>query len=330
MRLIECVANISEGRNRQLIESLSSTISEGGAQVLHVDSGASANRTVYTFVGSPEDVINSAFMLVHKASRHIDMQRHSGEHPCIGAIDVLPFIPLCSVSLDECQKFSETTAQRLWQELKIPCYLYANSARPGKPRRLNQLRAGGFKALGTQVKLPELSPDIGAGFHPSAGISIVGARNLMLAFNVNLKSCSLNLGKRIAKRLRQIRESKMTSNGRSLESVMFMAWHLPDRNLTQISTNIYDFREAPIEFVYSLVEQVASEIGIQVSGSEVIGMLPLAALISNEQGSDSELLELLQGKVKQLNLEELEPFNISQRVLEVAIKNRFKFDIPRL
>ena len=330
MRLLECVANISEGKSRSKIDQLSAAISEGGSTLLHIDSGESANRSVFTFAGSPEDVCNSAFLLSAAARDLIDMRYHSGEHPCIGAADVLPLIPLAGLSLVECKQLAWNLADRIWKELKVPCYLYAANAANNKPRKLNDLRGKSFAQLNQQITLSDLKPDIGEGLHHTAGISIVGARDLMLAFNINLETKSIDLGRRIARRLRAIRDSRLKRAGKSLDSVMFMAWYLSDRDLVQISTNIYDFREAPLDFIFDLVRELAQEIGIQVTGSEIIGMLPIAALLSDRQLPESELTLALEKKVADLNLNDLEPFNINQRILELALKKSFNFDLPRL
>lgn len=273
MRVVECVPNFSEGRRPEVIEQIvTAAKSVAGALVLDVKPDHDHNRVVVTLIGEPEAVSEAAFRACRKASQLIDMAAHHGEHPRIGATDVIPFVPLSGVTMEECVTLAENLGERIARELDIPVYLYERAARRPERRNLADVRRGQYEGLCESIKTPERHPDFGpACMHPSAGATVVGARPPLVAFNVNLDSSDLKLAKRIAK---QIRES---SGG--LPAVKALGVMLTERNLAQVSMNLVDYTVTGIHIAYQAIEQAAAAEGVGIVGSEIIGLLPMQSLI---------------------------------------------------
>ncbi len=273
MKVVECVPNFSEGRRPEVIEQIvAQAKSVPGVAVLDVKPDNDHNRVVLTFIGEPEQVSEAAFRCCQKAAELIDMEAHQGEHPRVGATDVIPFVPISGVSMDECAALAEQVGQRIAQELSIPVYLYERAAK--RPERVNlaDVRRGEYEGLKTVIATPERQPDFGpAAMHQSAGATVVGARPPLVAFNVNLDTDDLKLAKRIAK---QVRES-----GGGFKAVKALGVMLSERNLAQVSMNLVDYTVTGMLAVYQYIQNEACKAGVGIVGSEIIGLLPTQALV---------------------------------------------------
>ncbi len=255
--LIECVPNFSEGRDPAVIDGLRVAIA-GHAQVLDVTSDRDHNRTVITFIGSPRAVEQAAIAAARQAVASIDLCKHSGVHPRIGAIDVIPFVPLADATLEDCAGLAIRVAHELWEQLKLPSFLY-ESATQDRPLEAVRRAAGAGAA-----------PDVGAGRHPTAGASAVGARRFLVAWNILLASIDLALAKQIAKNIRQ------SSGG--FPGVKALGLPLEERNCVQVSINSTNFEATPLQLIFDSVQHQAALAGVAVQGAELIGMIPEAAL----------------------------------------------------
>jgi glutamate formiminotransferase len=271
--LIECVPNFSEGRDPARIDALASAIAQvPGALVLDRTSDADHNRSVITFAGDSEAVLEAAVRAAALAAELIDLNLHRGVHPRLGALDVLPFVPLGDVALDDCVQLAHRAGRRIWQELGIPVYFYQAAAlRPGR-RELEQVRRGEFELLREATLTDEAKrPDLGGpAFHPTAGAVIVGARKVLIAFNINLKTENLEVARGIAKRIR-------ASSG-GLPEVKALGLPLASRREVQVSMNLTDFERTPLHVVYAEVSRLAAAQGVEIAESELIGLLPRKAV----------------------------------------------------
>jgi len=271
--LVECVPNISEGRDLRVVDRIAESVaSVAGTMLLHRTSDPDHNRSVLTFAGSPEAVLESALRAVAASAELIDLNRHHGVHPRLGALDVLPFVPLGGITLEECVVLARKAGERIWGELGIPVYFYeAAAARPDRAR-LENVRRGQFEGLREASLLDETkAPDIGGpGLHPTAGAVIVGARKILIAYNINLKSTNLDLAQSIAKQIR-------ASNG-GLFGIKALGLPLLSRELVQVSTNITDFERTPVHVVYTEVARLAALHGVEIEESELIGLMPRKAV----------------------------------------------------
>lgn len=269
--LLECVPNISDGRRPHEIEDIANAFASAGAANLGVDADADHNRTVITIAGTAQQVIDGAVAGVRAARDRIDLNRHHGAHPRMGATDVVPFIPLAGSTMDDAVAAARTAAERIWKELDVPTYLYAQAA--SRPERVDlaAVRKGQFEGIRDTIGVdPRRLPDFGeAAVHPTAGITAVGARFFLVAYNVNLDSRDLELARRIAKSIRE-------KDG-GLPAVKAMGFDLPEQNLVQVSMNLVDYRKtSPIE-VFDVIAAKAKEAGVEVAGSEVVGLIPAEA-----------------------------------------------------
>lgn len=274
MPLVECVPNFSEGRRPEVVDAIAGAVRRTpGVRLLDVESDPSHNRSVLTFVGEPEAVEEAAFRAAAEATSLIDMNRHKGEHPRIGATDVVPFVPVSGVDMDRCVELAVSLGGRLWNELSIPVFLYARAARQPERVNLPDIRVGEYEALKMEMgKRAERNPDIGEPrLHPTAGAAAVGARTPLIAFNVNLRTRDISLAKRIAKGLR-------ASCG-GLPMVQARAFELAERGLVQVSMNLLDFSVTPLSKVVEVIEAEAKRAGVEVAGSEVVGLIPLDAVV---------------------------------------------------
>ena len=281
--LIECVPNFSEGRDFARIEAIEAAISGvAGAMVLHRTSDADHNRTVITFAGTPDAVVEAAVRAAAKAAELIDLNQHRGVHPRLGALDVLPFVPLEVATLADCIAVAREAGTRIWNELGIPVYFYQAAATRPDRIQLEDVRRGQFEGVREAVLLDETrQPDLGGpALHPSAGAVIVGARKLLIAFNINLKSADLDLAKSIARRVR-------ASSG-GFPAVKALGLPLESRDMVQVSMNLTDFEKTPLHVVYSEVCRLAAAHGVEIAGCELIGLIPRAAL----EAAPADLLEL--------------------------------------
>jgi glutamate formiminotransferase len=295
--IIECVPNISEGRDREAIEEIAAAVRRvPGVRLLDVSSDAAHNRSVLTFVGEGEAVRNGVRALFEAAVPRIDLRRHAGEHPRMGAVDVVPFIPVRGATVEECIALSRETGAEIADRFEIPVYLYEDSATSDFRRNLAEIRKGQFEGFVEKMKDPRWAPDFGpARPHPSAGAVAVGARPFLIAYNINLATRDLAVADRIAKAIRHI------SGGFRYVKAMGVA--LADRGLVQVSINMTNFRKTPLHRVFECVKSEADRHGVAIVGSEVVGLAPADALyaaaehylrlegFSAEQVLETKLLE---------------------------------------
>lgn len=271
MKWIECVANVSEGRRPEVVTACADAIAGAGSTLLDVTSDAAHHRSVYTFAGPAEALHASVSALFASALSTIDLRVHSGEHPRLGAVDVVPFIPLGSTTMDDAVKLARQIGADLASRYGLPIYLYEDAAiRPGR-RRLEDIRRGGFEGLAAKMRDPQWTPDFGPSTpHPTAGASVIGARPALIAFNVNLKTGQIDIARRVA---RAVRES---SGG--LPAVKALGLSLTDRGIAQVSMNLTDFARTSITEAFDAVRAEAAKLGADVVESELIGLAPAAAL----------------------------------------------------
>ncbi|KAM6162804.1 formimidoyltransferase-cyclodeaminase [Erethizon dorsatum] len=324
-QLVECVPNFSEGSNKEVIDAISGAITQTpGCMLLDVDAGPSTNRTVYTFVGRPECVVRGALNAAHTAWRLIDMSRHRGEHPRVGALDVCPFIPVRGVSMEDCVLCAQDFGQRLAKELSVPVYLYGEAARMASRRTLPAIRAGEYEGLPEKLKQAEWAPDFGPStFVPSWGATVTGARKFLIAFNVNLLATK-EQAHRIALNLREQGRGK-EQPGR-LKKVQGIGWYLEEKNLAQVSMNLLDFEVTGLHMVYEETCKEAQELSLPVVGSQLVGLVPLQALLDAAAFyCHRENLFVLEEEhwirlvVSRLGLDSLAPFNPKERVIEYLV-----------
>lgn len=271
--MIECVPNFSEGREPAVIDAIAdSVLSVEGTLLLHRTSDRDHNRTVLTFAGSEEAVLESAVRAASAAAKHIDLSKHRGVHPRLGALDVLPFVPLEGSSLDACVAIAHRAGERIWKELGIPVYFYEAAAKRPERCRLEDIRRGEFEGLRVAVQADESKrPDIGGpDLHPTAGAVIVGARKFLIAYNINLKTGDLAVAKEIARRIR-------TSSG-GLPAVKALGLTLSSRGMVQVSMNLTDFEQTGVHTIFLEVARLARERGVEIAESELIGLIPRQAL----------------------------------------------------
>lgn len=329
-KIIECVPNFSEGRDMKIIGSIVSTIEKiKDVKLLHVDSGYDANRTVITFAGFPGAVVEAAFQAIKTASQLIEMRNHTGIHPRFGAVDVCPLIPLNNMSMDEVINLSKELGKRVGEELDIPVYLYENSAAQVNRKSLAYLRSGGYEAIPSKITLDEWKPDFGpTKFNEHFGNIAIGARNFLIAYNVNLKSKDLDLARKIASEVRTKRYNSvkyLTNN--NCKALKAIGWEMPEYNCVQVSTNIIDFKLTGLHEAYESIKSTAKLFGVEVNGSELIGLVPLEALVSagkyyrggREKGNLSEI-EFADLAVEKLGLSSLKPFELNNRVIDFLLK----------
>ena len=271
-KLVECIPNFSEGRNEVIIKELKDTIdATPGVMLLDCSSDVNHNRTVITFAGSPDGVMEAAFNCSKIAVEKIDLTKHQGEHPRMGAVDVIPFVPMKEISGPECVEMSKKLGKKLWEELKLPVFLYEDSASTPERRNLAALRKGQFEGMAEKIKKPEFFPDFGDKLHETAGIVACGARMPLVAFNVNLNTLSLDIANKISKIIRE-------SNG-GLKSVKAIGVMLENRNIAQVSINMTNYMQTPLYRVLEIVKMEAARYGVSVLGTEIIGMVPMNALV---------------------------------------------------
>ena len=271
-RLVESVPNVSEGQKQETIEAIAAAVREvERVRLLDVDPDPDHNRTVYTLVGEPEGVRAAILAMFEVAVSRIDLRTHSGQHPRMGAVDVVPLVPVRGVTMEECVELSRRLGQEIWDRFRVPVYLYEESATRPERRDLAQIRKGEFEGFSEKIKRPEWAPDFGEPtLHPTAGVTAVGAREFLIAFNVNLGTSDLKVAKAIARAVRG------SSGG--LRYVKALGFELAERGIVQVSMNLTDYKKTPIPRVLELVRREAARYGVPVIGTEIVGMVPQAAL----------------------------------------------------
>jgi len=348
MPIIECVPNFSEGQDLSVIKAITDAIESVAAiRLLNVDPGKATNRTVVTFVGEPQDVIEAAFRGIQKAAQVIDMSRHKGEHPRMGATDVCPLIPISGISMQETALFAQKLARRVGDELQIPVYLYEAAAKIKGRTNLSEIRAGEYEGFFEKIKHPEWRPDFGPlEMDAKAGATVIGARDFLIAYNVNLNTTSVRRANSIAfdvrERGRVLREGdpitgkiKKDENGNpihipgSLKSVKAIGWFIEEYGVAQISMNLTNIRDTPVHIAFDEVCKKADKRGIRVTGSELVGLLPLDCLLDagryflakQQRSLGVSNAELIKIAVKSMGLDELGPFEPEKRVIEYLLND---------
>jgi glutamate formiminotransferase len=274
MALIECIPNVSEGRRTEVLDACAEAIRSAGARLLDVKPDAAHNRTVYTFAGEAGAVRAGVLALFDRAVEAIDLRRHSGEHPRIGAVDVVPFVPIEGATMADCVDLAKHVAQEVSTRHSLPVFLYEEAATSAARRNLEDIRRGEFEGLAAKLQQPDWRPDFGPGApHPSAGASVIGARMPLIAYNINLATNRLDVARRIAAAVRQ------SSGG--LRYVKAMGVELADRGIVQVSMNLTNFEKTPMFRVFELVSREAARYGVAVLESEIVGLVPAAALTAS-------------------------------------------------
>jgi glutamate formiminotransferase/formiminotetrahydrofolate cyclodeaminase len=324
-KIVECVPNFSEGNNRAIIDAIAQAIQETpGCRLLDVDPGKSTNRTVYTFVGDPDAVVQGALNSARVARERIDMRTHKGEHPRMGAMDVCPFIPVANVSMDECVEISKTFARLAAETLSVPFFLYEAAAVEDYRRKLPQIRQGEYEGLARRLKEPEWKPDFGpAEFVPQWGATATGARSFLIAYNVNILGTS-NQAHRIALNLREAGRGP-DAPGR-LKEVKGMGWFVDEYNLAQVTVNLTDYQVTPMHVLFEEVQKEAAALNVGVAGSEIVGLIPLASiLMAADHYMEKENLFILDEDqkvrlaVQRLGLNSVAPFDPQEKIIEYRV-----------
>lgn len=274
-KIVECVPNISEGRDTEKVKACIEPIrSINGVKLLDYSSDADHNRSVITLAGEPEACAEAAFRLTQKCKELIDLTKHTGEHPRIGATDVIPFVPISGVTMDDCVELARKLGARIWEELRIPVYLYEFAASAPHRRNLADIRRGEFEGLAEKMKDPQWKPDFGEDSpHPTAGATVVGARNFLIAYNINLNTSDMKIGKKIVS---CIREAK---GGLTNVKAMAVELQRDDKKQVQISMNLVNPIDTPMYRVFEMVKMEAERFGVSIAGSEVVGLMPLEAMV---------------------------------------------------
>ncbi len=269
--ILECIPNISEGRDLDLVAAVAKAFAVGGAALLGTDSDPDHNRSVITIAGTPAEVVSGAVAGVAAAREHIDLNRHEGAHPRMGATDVVPFVPLGAATMEDAIAAAKQAAERIWLEAGIPTYLYGDAATREERRNLAKVRRGQFEGIRDSIaEDPARRPDFGeAAVHPTAGITAVGARFFLIAYNVNLRTRDLEVAKSIATAIRE-------KNG-GLPGVKAMGFDLPEKQQVQVSMNLVDYRKTSPTEVFDEIKRRAADVSVEVDGSEVVGLIPRAA-----------------------------------------------------
>ncbi|MCX6318235.1 MAG: glutamate formimidoyltransferase [Bacteroidetes bacterium] len=343
--IIECVPNFSEGNDLHLIQQITNEIEKvEGVRLLNVDPGKATNRTVVTLVGHPEAVIEAAFQAIKKAGELIDMSKHKGEHPRMGATDVCPLIPIANITMEETAAYAQQLAERVGRELQLPVYLY-EAAQPDKTRsNLSVIRAGEYEGFFKKIQLPEWKPDFGpAIFDAKRGATVIGARDFLIAYNINLNTTSTRRANAIAFDVREAGRVKrengkvvLDADGKpvnipgTLKSVKAIGWFIEEYGIAQISMNLTNTQITPVHIAFDEVCRKAEARGIRVTGSELVGLVPLQSLVDagkyflrkQQRSTGVSEKELIRIAVKSMGLDELGPFKPEERIIEYLLQNK--------
>jgi glutamate formiminotransferase/formiminotetrahydrofolate cyclodeaminase len=344
MKLVECVPNFSEGRDPSKISAITRAIETvPGVKLLDVDPGETTNRTVVTFVGSPEAAAEAAFQAIRKAAEVIDMRGHKGAHSRLGATDVCPFVPLAGVSMEECVALAHALGRRVGEEIGLPVYFYEEAALRPERRNLAAVRQGEYEGLAEKLKDPAGAPDCGpAVFHPRSGATIIGAREFLIAYNIDLNTRDRRLASEIALNIRESGRALRDKAGLILRDadghprkvpgrfpfVKAVGWYIEDYGLAQISINFTNYKVTPIHVVFDEVRSQASALGLRVTGSELVGLIPKEALLQagryylERQGKSPGVpeSELIRTAVVSLGLNDVAPFEARKKVIEYQVE----------
>ena len=350
-KLIECVPNISEGRDKKVIEKIVNEVKTvEGVELLDVDPGHATNRTVITFVGEPEKVITAAFLVIKKSSELIDMSKHSGEHPRMGSTDVCPLIPVSGISMEEVNQYAIKLSEKVGEKLRIPVFLYENSAKSQKRKNLANVRLGEYEGLDKKLKDPKWKPDFGStdkDVYKKTGATAIGARDFLIAYNINLNTTSTRRANAIAFDIREKgriarKNNKLTGeilkdkNGKTiwkpgtLKHVKAIGWFIEEYGISQISMNLTNINETPIHKVFDEVCEKAQKRGVRVTGSELVGLIPLKSmvdagkyfLIKQQRSIGISEKEIIKIAIKSMGLNEISLFEPNEKIIEYKIKSK--------
>jgi glutamate formiminotransferase/formiminotetrahydrofolate cyclodeaminase len=344
VKLVECVPNISEGRRPEIYEAVAAAAAAvPGVTVLNIDPGVETNRTVITFVGEPDAVLEGAFQLIRKGYELIDMSKHRGAHPRIGAVDVVPFVPVSDVTMDDCAELARRLGKRVGEELGIPVYLYEFAASAPHRRNLADIREGEYEGLAQKIVHKDWLPDFGPpNFNPRCGATVIGARKFLVAYNVNLNTMDKRLATRVAFDVRERGRMKRDDEGTPildksgepvwepglLKSVKAVGWVIPEYGRAQVSINLTDLDVTPLHVAFDTCDERARERGLRVTGSEIVGLVPLKVLLDagrhylRRMGRPSGVPEpiLVRTAIQTLGLSEVKPFDPTERVIEYRLR----------
>lgn len=348
MQIIECVPNISEGRRPEVISAITDVVETvKGVKLLDVDPGAATNRTVITFVGEPHNVIAAAFLLIKKASELIDMSQHTGEHPRMGGTDVCPLIPISGITMEETADWAHKLGQRVGEELNIPGYFYESAAKSEDRKNLATVRAGEYEGLVKKLVDPEWKPDFGpAAFNAKTGATAISARDFLVAYNVNLNTTSVRRANSIAFDLREngrIKREGGTLTGKPvldeageplreaglLKKVKAIGWFIEEYGVAQISMNLNDIKVTPLHIAFDKTVERAADRGMRVTGSELVGLVPLKAMLDagdyflrkQNRSLGIDHAEKIKIAVKSMGLDELAPFDPQKKIIEYVMRD---------
>src|SRR6266705_2070130 len=356
-KLIECVPNFSEGRDQNVIRQITDAIeSTEGVSLLDVDTGASTNRTVTTFVGNPNAAVEAAFRAIKKAAELIDMRKHKGAHPRMGATDVCPFIPVSNVSWEEAIDCANRLGKRGGEELKIPVYLYEKAAKDKTRSNLSVIRAGEYEGFFEKIKQPEWKPDFGpAVFNEQSGATVIGVRDFLVAYNVNLNTKSVRRANAVAFDVREqgrVKTEDGTPSGKPvldatgepvripgiLKHVKAIGWFVKEYGIAQVSMNLTNIEETPLHVAFDACVEAAAKRGMRVTGSEIVGMVSKKCLVDagryflrkqrwSEGVSEEGLIDIA---IRSIGLSELKPFDPNEKVIEFKIESDSKRSLLKM
>ena len=344
MKLVECIPNFSEGRDREKINTITKEI-ESTPQVtlLDVDPGESTNRTVVTLIGTPDGVKEAAFKAIKKASEVLDMSKHTGAHSRIGATDVCPFVPVTGVTMEDCVQIAKEVGERVARELNIPVYLYEEAAQKPERRNLATIRKGEYEGLAEKFKDPEWAPDYGKPeFNPKVGATVIGAREFLIAYNINLNTRDRKLSHDIALTIRERGRAKKDKDGKIIrdsdgkaikvpgkfKEVKAVGWYIEDYGIAQISINFTNYKISPPHVVFDEVRKQAEKLGLRATGCELVGLIPKEAMLQagryylEKQGKSTGVPEeeLIRTAVLSLGLNDVSPFEAEKKIIEYQFK----------
>ena len=347
MKIIECIPNFSEGRDLSLIKEITDEIeSVSGVSLLDVDSGYDTNRTVVTIVGSPESIIYSAFLGIKKASELIDMHKHRGTHPRMGATDVCPFVPISNASMDDCVIYSNELAEQVAKKLNIPIFLYEYSALAKDRQNLAVIRKGEFEGMTEKIKMTKWKPDYGpVKPHKTAGVTAIGARNFLVAYNINLNTKDKNIATDIALDIREQGRNKRNKKGKfirdkqgipikipgTLKSCKAVGWYLEEYGIAQISMNLTNIDDTSPHKAFEEIRKQAGKRGIRVTGSELVGLIPLQSMINagkyylkkQKRSTGTPSKDIIHIAIKSMGLDDIFPFKPNEKIIEYRISDKY-------
>ncbi len=338
MKIIECVPNFSEGKNDEIFDEIKHTL-DGikNCKLLSLEPDGDYNRVVVTLAGNEKGILNGALAISLAAARNIDMRNHKGEHPRIGAIDVVPFVPVKNISMDECVKISEAYAESIAEKLNVPVYLYEASARKASRKNLSDIRKGEYEALEEKLRHDEWRPDFGTNiFNPKLGAIVTGARFFLIAYNVNIKSKDVKYAKEIGEVLRESGYAKRDESGKlikvngetikvpgRLKSLKAMGVSLEKLHITQVSMNLTNYNITPLHIAFEEVKKEAAKMGIEINGSEIVGLVPLEALLQAgkfySEGKNLDEKSLVDLAIDKLGLSSINYFNKNEKIIDYMI-----------